>query len=87
MFSIIRKFPDFAACCEALQDGQTAYSFRAEIPFDIHCYRDGWHVYWKNPPNGIIGRKLRSMRTLQVFLNGDWGVGMVLRCPDSTQLR
>ena len=81
MVSITQTFPAYASLCGRLTEGQSAYSLRAEIPYDIHCYRDGWHVYWKNPPNGQIGRKLRSKKQLLAFLGGDWSVGLVIRGP------
>ncbi len=84
--SITQTFPAYAALCHRLTVGQSAYSLRAEIPYDLHCYRDGWHAYWKNPPHGQIGRKLRSRKLLQAFLDGDWTVGLVIRPPSLREL-
>jgi hypothetical protein len=82
VFSISQKYPAYAAGCEALREGRSAYSGQAEIPFDVHCYRDGWHIYWKNPPNGIIGRQVHTRELLRSFLDGNWSVGVALRSPD-----
>ena len=71
----------YAESCHCLRPGQSAYSVLAEIPFDLHRYRDGWHVYWKNPPNGRIGRHLRTRSQLNSFLAGNWRVGTVLLSP------
>ena len=81
MLSVEKKHPVFAESCHCLRPGKSAYSSAAEIPFDLHRYRDGWHVYWKNPPNGQIGRHLKTRMQLNAFLAGNWRVGTVLVSP------
>ena len=81
MLSVEKEHPAFAESCHGLRPGHSAYSERAEIPFDLHRYRDGWHVYWKNPPNGQLGRHLKTRMQLQSFLIGNWRVGTVLLSP------
>ncbi len=81
MLSVEKEHPAFAESCQKLRPGQSAYSELAEIPFDLHRYRDGWHVYWKNPPNGQIGRVLTTRMQLNSLLVGNWRVGMVLVSP------
>jgi hypothetical protein len=81
MLSVEERHPDFAQCCRGLLVGDSAYSGFAEIPFDLHRYRDGWHAYWKNPPNSQIGRQLTSRSQLDLFLRGNWYTGVVLRSP------
>jgi hypothetical protein len=81
MLSVERDHPVFAESCHCLRPGQSAYSIAAEIPFDLHRYHDGWHVYWKNPPNGQIGRLLKTRMQLQSFLVGNWRVGVPLISP------
>jgi hypothetical protein len=78
MPSIESDYPIFAQECYDLQPGESAYSGRAEIPFDVHYYRDGWYILWKNPPNGQIGRRLRRPRDLAAFLRGNLNVGRTL---------
>jgi hypothetical protein len=80
MLSIERRHPEYAESCHCLRPGQSAYSL-AEVPFDLHRYHDGWHIFWKNPPNGKIGRFLRTRTQLNAFLEGNWRVGTVLRSP------
>jgi len=79
MISVQEHYPGFAQRCQDLTEGQSAYSCRVEIPYDLHCYRDGWFAYWKSPPNGQIGRHLRTREELAAFLNGTWAVGRPLR--------
>jgi hypothetical protein len=81
MLSVEKEHPSYAESCHALRPGQSAFSVLAEIPFDLHRYGDGWHVYWKNPPNGQIGRLLTSRMQLNSFLIGNWRVGRVLVSP------
>ena len=81
MLSIEELHPQFADDCRNLNIGESAYSRRAEIPYDIHRYRDGWHVYWKSPPNGRIGRRLWQRSQLDAFLSGSWRVGLTLYSP------
>ena len=81
MLSVEEKHPDFADSCHCLRPGQSAYSLRAEIPFDLHRYRDGWYVFWKNPRDGQIGRHLRTRGQLHAFLLGNWRVGTVVAAP------
>jgi hypothetical protein len=85
MISIEELHPDFARDCRSLQVGESAYSRRAEIPYDIHRYRDGWHIYWKSPPNGRIGRRLWLASQLDAFLTGNWRVGLALHSPHITR--
>ena len=86
MLSVEKEHPTYAESCHCLRPGQSAYSVLAEIPFDLHRYRDGWHVYWKNPPNGRIGRHLRTRAQLNSFLDGNWRVGTVLLSPMTGKL-
>jgi hypothetical protein len=79
MISVQESYPEFAAKCHLLQPGESSYSARAEIPYDIHCYADGWFAYWKSPPNGQLGRHLRTREELGIFLNGRWAVGRPVR--------
>jgi hypothetical protein len=81
MLSVEKKHPVYSDACQCLRPGQSAYSVRAEIPFDLHRYDDGWHVYWKNPPNGQIGRLLKTRIQLSAFLAGNWRVGSTLKSP------
>ncbi len=81
MLSVEKEHPAYAESCQNLRTGQSAYSVLAEIPFDLHRYRDGWHVYWKNPPNGQLGRLLKTRMQLNSFLVGNWRVGTVLVSP------
>ncbi|HEY0255967.1 MAG TPA: hypothetical protein VGC39_00885 [Candidatus Methylacidiphilales bacterium] len=81
MISIEKEHPEYAEACHLLRPGQSAYSRRAEIPFDLHRYQDGWYVYWKNPPDGQIGRHLANHIQLTSFLAGDWRIGTVLGLP------
>jgi hypothetical protein len=81
MLSVEKYHPEFAESCHRLRPGQSAYSVVAEIPFDLHRYQDGWHIYWKNPPNGKIGRLLGTRGQLNSFLSGNWRVGTVLLSP------
>jgi DsbC/DsbD-like thiol-disulfide interchange protein len=81
MLSVEQRHPKFAQCCHRLLRGDSAYSGHPEVPYDLHRYRDGWHAYWKNPPDGQIGRLLRTRVQLTAFLRGDWRVGTMLRAP------
>jgi hypothetical protein len=81
MLSVEKKHPVFAENCHCLRPGQSSYSLLAEIPFDLHRYADGWHVYWKNPPNSQIGRHIKSRLQLSAFLAGNWRVGTVIQSP------
>ncbi|MCE0482918.1 MAG: hypothetical protein LV479_01615 [Methylacidiphilales bacterium] len=81
MLSLEKEHPAYAKSCRNLRMGRSAYSLIAEIPFDLHRYRDGWHVYWKNPPDGQIGRHLRTRIELNAFLTGNWRVGSILESP------
>ena len=83
MWSVEKEHPVYAEACHRLMPGESAYSVKPEILFDLHRYCDGWHVYWKNPPNGQIGRLLKTRRALISFLNGNWRVGTVLQTPTS----
>jgi hypothetical protein len=78
MISVEQGYPAFAQKCYNLKEGESAYSADALIPYDIHCYRDGWHAFWKNPPNGHIGRRLRSQMELSAFLQGNSRTGTLL---------
>jgi hypothetical protein len=62
-----------------MEEGQSVYLSPAEIPYDVHRYRDGWYAFWKSPPNGQIGRLLSSREELGQFLDGKWAVGRPLR--------
>ena len=86
MLSLEKEHPVYAESCHCLRPGQSAYSVVSEIPFDLHRYRDGWHVYWKNPPNGKIGRLLSTRAQLNSFLSGNWRVGTVLLSPMTGKL-
>jgi hypothetical protein len=81
MLSVEKEHPAYAESCQNLRPGQSAYSVLAEIPFDLHRYGDGWYVYWKNPPNGQVGRLLKTRMQLQSFLIGNWRVGTVIDSP------
>ena len=81
MLSVEKEHPVYAESCHRLRPGQSAYSVVSEIPFDLHRYRDGWHIYWKNPPNGKIGRLLSTRAQLNSFLSGNLRVGTVLFSP------
>ena len=78
MISVSQSFPGFAQRCEDLEEGASAYSIKAEIPFDLHRYRDGWFAYWKNPPDGQLGRHMFKMSELLAFLHGNFDVGEVI---------
>jgi hypothetical protein len=62
-----------------MAEGHSVYLSPAEIPYDLHRYRDGWHAFWKSPPNGQIGRLLETREELGSFLNGKWAVGRPIR--------
>jgi hypothetical protein len=81
MLSVEKEHPLYAEACHRLRPGQSAYSSEPRIPFDLHRYDDGWHVYWKHPPNGHIGRQLKTRMQLNSFLNGNWRVGSILFSP------
>jgi hypothetical protein len=81
MLSVEREHPTYAESCQSLRPGQSAYSRLPEIPFDLHRYHDGWHVYWKYPRQGQIGRLLKTRMQLNAFLMGHWRVGAVLISP------
>jgi hypothetical protein len=81
MCSVEKDHPEFAENCHRIRTGQSAYSIDPRILFDLHRYRDGWHVYWKNPPNDQIGRYLRTRMELNAFLAGNWRIGLVLDSP------
>ena len=87
MLSVEKEHPAYAESCHGLKLGQSAYSVLAEIPFDLHRYSDGWYVYWKNPPNGHIGRHLKTRMQLHSFLIGNWRVGTALISPLKEGLR
>lgn len=78
MISVENLHPKFAKRCYELNEGESAYSEKAEIPYDLHCYADGWYVFWKCPPNGQLGRHLSTWQEVLVFLHGDWNVGKVI---------
>jgi len=78
MISIEESHPGFARKCHDLKDGESAYSGDAMIPYDIHRYRDGWYALWKSPPNGRIGRRLRTTTELTAFLRGNSRTGGLL---------
>ena len=59
--------------------GESVYLPHAEIPYDLHRYRDGWHAFWKSPPNGQIGRFFVTREELSAFLDGKWTVGRSIR--------
>jgi len=71
MISIEHGYPAYAEKCQMLREGESAYSGDAMIPYDMHYYRDGWYAFWKNPPNGHIGRRLRNRMELTGFLQGN----------------
>ncbi len=79
IISVEKSYPTLAQRCYDMTVGQSVYLAPAEIPYDLHRYRDGWHAYWKSPPNGQIGRLLTSREELCFFLNGKWAVGRPLR--------
>jgi hypothetical protein len=81
MLSVEKEHPAFADACHCLRPGQSAYSLLPEIPFDLHRYHDGWHVYWKYPRQGQIGRLLKTRMQLNTFLMGHWRVGTLLASP------
>ena len=87
MLSVEKEHPAYAESCNVLRPGQSAYSELPQIPFDLHRYRDGWHVYWKNPPNGQIGRVLKTRMQLNSFLAGNWRVGTALMSPLAEGMR
>ena len=78
MISIEQGYPGFAQKCHDLKEGESAYSEHALIPCDIHRYRDGWHAFWKSPPNGHIGRRLRTRMELSAFLGGNSRTGALI---------
>jgi hypothetical protein len=77
MISIEEAHPGFARMCHDLKDGESAYS-GAMIPCDVHRYRDGWYAFWKSPPNGHLGRRLRTKTELTAFLRGNSRTGGLL---------
>jgi|SRR5579871_4713533 len=79
IISVEKTYPSFAQRCHDLAEGQSVYLAPAEIPYDLHRYRDGWYVLWKSPPNGQLGRVLTTREDLALFLNGKWAVGRPLR--------
>ncbi len=81
MCSVEKDHPEFAENCHRLRPGQSAYSADPRVLFDLHRYQDGWHVYWKNPPNDHIGRLLRTRMELNTFLNGNWRIGVLIMSP------
>jgi hypothetical protein len=81
MLSVEKEHPAYAESCQALRPGQSAYSMVAEIPFDMHRYRDGWYVFWKSPRQGQVGRVLKTRMQLSAFLMGHWRVGTILVSP------
>jgi len=87
MLSVEKEHPAYAESCQNLRPGQSAYSMLAEIPFDLHRYRDGWYVYWKYPRQGQIGRVLKTRMQLNAFLMGHWRVGAALVSPLREGLR
>ncbi len=78
MISIEEDYPAFAQKCHGLQEGESAYADQAQIPYDVHRYRDGWYAFWKNPPNGQLGRRLRTRTELGSFLRGNSRTGSLL---------
>lgn len=79
IISVEKSYPSLAQRCYNIAEGASVYLSPAEIPYDIHRYRDGWHAFWKSPPNGQIGRRLASREELSLFLNGKWAVGKPIR--------
>jgi hypothetical protein len=79
MISVEKYYPSLAQRCYDLADGSSVYLSPAEIPYDIHRYRDGWYAFWKSPPNGQIGRRLTTREELGFFLDGKWTVGKAIR--------
>jgi hypothetical protein len=79
IISVEKCYPTLAQRCYDMTEGESVYLSPAEIPYDIHRYRDGWHAFWKSPPNGQIGRQLTSREELCFFLNGKWAVGRPIR--------
>ena len=79
IISVEKTYPTLAQRCYDMAEGHSVYLSPAEIPYDIHRYRDGWHAFWKSPPNGQIGRLLATREDLTAFLNGKWAVGKALR--------
>jgi hypothetical protein len=78
MISVEEGYPAFAQKCHALKEGESAYAEPPMIPYDIHRYRDGWYAFWKNPPNGHVGRRLRTTIELSSFLGGNSRTGSLL---------
>ena len=78
MISIEQGYPAFAQRCHELKEGESAYSRHALIPYDVHCYRDGWYAFWKSPPNGHVGRRLRTRAELSAFLQGNSRSGALI---------
>ena len=78
MISIEEGYPAFARKCHELKEGESAYSDNAQIPYDVHCYKDGWYAFWKNPPNGHVGRRLRTRTELSAFLHGNSRTGSLM---------
>jgi hypothetical protein len=78
MISIETDYPAFARKCHELKEGESAYAQEPQIPYDIHYYRNGWHAFWKNPPNGHVGRRLRTRTELSAFLRGNSRTGALL---------
>ena len=81
MISVEKFHPQFARRCHDLNEGESAYSHLSDIPYDIHCYADGWYALWKNPPDGQIGRRLRTWQQMLGFLHGDDSIGMIIPRP------
>ena len=79
IISVEKTYPTLAQRCYDMEEGQSVYLSPAEIPYDLHRYRDGWYAFWKSPPNGQIGRLLATREELALFLNGKWAVGRPLR--------
>jgi hypothetical protein len=79
IISVEKTYPTLAQRCHEMEEGQSVYLSPAEIPYDLHRYRDGWYAFWKSPPNGQIGRLLATREELVLFLNGKWAVGRPLR--------
>jgi hypothetical protein len=78
MISITQGYPAFAEKCQNLKEGESAYAHHAQIPYDIHRYRDGWYAFWKSPPNGHVGRRLRTRLELTAFLQGNSRSGLLM---------
>jgi hypothetical protein len=78
MISIETDYPVFARKCHELAEGASAYAEHPQIPYDVHRYRDGWYALWKNPPNGHLGRRLRTRLELSAFLQGNSRTGGLL---------